>query len=120
MKKIIPDGSPAFQGDVMFRSVPTLPAGAAKQPANGETIVAHSETGHHHVATGSDFDLYTVPNDPLHSYLVARAPIRIEHHRSTDTHETFKLDSDGCGGEVVWEIGRQREYTPAGWQRVTD
>lgn len=80
-----------------------------------EHVVAHSETGHHHVALGGDY--YTVPGNQMVAYLVTRGPVEIEHRRSTDTHETLELLGDG---EVVWEISRQREHVPEGWRRVED
>lgn len=113
-KTVATDGRPAFQGDVMFRRVPALPAGSTRSDGR-EHIVAHSETGHHHVALGGTY--YTT-GDPMLSYLVTTDPVLVEHRRSTDTHETLELLSDG--GEVVWEIRRQREYTPEGWRRVED
>lgn len=112
--KISPSGAPAFQGDVMFRRVAKLPTGVTRQKGK-EHIVAHSETGHHHVAIGGAY--YTTP-DPFVAYLVTKATVRVEHRRSTDTHETLELLADG--GEVVWEIRRQREHTPEGWRRVED
>lgn len=116
MKTIKPDGTPSFQGDVMFRRVATLPAGALLAAPGNEHVVAHSETGHHHVALGG---AYYTTTDPFVAYLVTRGPVQVEHRRSTDTHETLELLADG-DGEVVWQIGRQREYTPEGWRRVED
>lgn len=111
---VSPSGAPAFQGDVMFRRVASLPAGLAK--ARGEEhVVAHSETGHHHVALGGSY--YPTP-DPFVAYLVTTRPTKVEHRRSTDTHETLELLVDGP--EAVWEIRRQREHTPEGWRRVED
>ena len=119
MKTIKPDGSPAFQGDVMFRRVAQLPAGAVKEKAaKGGTVVAHSETGHHHIATGGEHQFFRLPGDEMRTFLVAKGPVTITHHRSTDTHEAFELYCEGP--EVVWEIGRQREYVPEGWRRVED
>lgn len=115
MKTIKPDGTPCFQGDVMFRRIAKLPAGV-KRVDSTENVVAHSETGHHHVALGGTY--YTTP-DPFVAYLVTREIVRVEHRRSTDTHETLELLADG-ESEVVWEIGRQREHTPEGWRMVQD
>lgn len=112
--RVNPTSAPAFQGDVMFRRVAKLPADA-KRVDGKEHIVAHSETGHHHVALGGAY--YTTP-DPFVAYLVAEAPVVVEHRRSTDTHERLELLVDGP--EVVWEIRRQREHAPEGWRRVED
>lgn len=111
------------QGDVMFRRVAKLPANAIKQPDSTEVVVAHSETGHHHVALHAQ--QYTLPGErgATLSYLVASGalPITIEHRRPFDTHEPLELLSDTPGGgDVVWEIIRQREHTPEGWRRVED
>ena len=99
------------QGDVVFRRVEKLPKGCKKQK---DRIVAHSETGHNHVATGGDYYV----KDGMLSYLVCKGPVEIRHHRDWDTHETLELK--GTGPEVVWEIRRQREHTPEGWRRIED
>lgn len=119
MRRIDDSGKPAFQGDVMFRRIDRLPDGAIEKavPSAG-TVVAHSETGHHHIATGGDHAFFVDPKDPMHGFIVARGTVEITHHRSTDTHETFELYSERP--EVVWEITRQREYVPEGWRRVED
>ena len=112
--RINPTSAPAFQGDVMFRRVAELPNNASRKEGT-EHIVAHSETGHHHVALGGAYD--TTP-DPFVAYLVTTQPTIVEHRRSTDTHERLELLTDGP--EVVWEIRRQREHSPEGWRRVED
>lgn len=100
----------AAQGDVIFRKVDKLPPGCTKQP---NRVVAHSETGHNHVASGGT--LYQ--KNAMLSYLVTNGPVKVDHHRSYDTHETLELLGEG---ETVWEIRRQREHTPEGWRRVED
>ena len=106
----------AAQGDVLFRKVEKLPDGFETASKN-EATVAHSETGHNHVAYGS-FEHFVNPKDQMISYIVARGPVKVEHHRSFDTHETLELK--GEVGETIWEIRRQREHTPEGWRRLED
>jgi len=118
----------AAQGDILIRRVAEVPEGAtAVDPENdGGYVVAHSETGHHHVALGAK-SFFALPNG-MQSYLVAKGPITIEHRRPHDTHEPMQLLAeeameafvDGGEGEVIWEIRRQREYTPEGLRRVED
>lgn len=103
----------AAQGDVFFRRVESIPSTATAKPreANGGTVVAHSETGHHHSFDVScPVQLFTTP-DPFICYLRVEAPSMLEHHRTHDTHEAI-LFAPGC-----YEIRRQREraYTPKGW-----
>ena len=104
----------AFQGELFFIKVDSLPEDAKEAEGN---IVGHSETGHHHVATGANVSRYTT-SDPLTDYIVGKS-IQIEHLREFDTHETLNLLNDG-EGEVIWKIRRQREHTPDGWRRVED
>lgn len=105
------------QGDVLFRRVDALPAGARDiTPDEGKVIVAHSETGHHHIASATEARIMAGP-DPLVCYLQASDNIIIEHLRPFDTHETFAL---ACGPGVTWEVRRQREHTPEGWRMVVD
>lgn len=110
----------AAQGDLLIRRIDKLPAGIqAMKPEGGNFIVAHSETGHHHViAERSGVSVYT-SNDPLVSYLqvieaTEQAETLLRHLRGHDTHETIAI-SPG-----IYELRRQREYTPEGWRRVED
>jgi hypothetical protein len=110
----------AAQGDLLIRRIEALPANAKPAtPENGQYIVAHSETGHHHViADRSNVVLYTT-DDPMVSYLQVveaadAAETLLEHLRSFDTHETIAIPPG------VFELRRQREYTPEGWRRVED
>jgi hypothetical protein len=107
-----------FQGDLMVVRVRTLPQTAVRAQTN---IVAHSETGHHHIAERGQ--VWEVPGDPLLCYLTPTGNdgIDLVHQRPWDTHETLRLLNDTPElGEVVYEIRRQREWTPEGWRRVED
>jgi hypothetical protein len=42
------------QGDVLFRRVAKIPDNATLQQRHGAIVVAHSETGHHHVIASPD------------------------------------------------------------------
>ena len=103
------------QGDVIFRRVDKLPAGV-RPSEEKRPIVAHSETGHHHVAQGGT--LYET-SDPLIAFLKIDRPTVVKHERAWDTHESLKLLNEG-GGEVIYEIRRQRQRGPQGWERVND
>ena len=105
----------AAQGDLVVIRREKVPDGFEETE---NKVVAHSETGHNHVAVG-DCIHFANPDDVMRSFLVAKGPVVLEHHRSFDTHEALELLSEG-EGEVVWEIRRQREYVPEGWRRVED
>lgn len=101
----------AAQGDVLFRRVPSIPSGAKEQPRTGPLIVAHSETGHHHVIESPDAKLLTTLN-PLVCYLSLEAPFAdVVHQRPFHTHETLRLVGSEHG-PTCFEIRRQREHVP--------
>ena len=110
----------AAQGDLMIRRIEKLPENLNLMSfKNGAYIVAHSETGHHHVIAECPNVRVFESDDPLISYLEVleatdAAEVLIEHLRSFDTHESLLVSSG------IYEIRRQREYTPEGWRRVAD
>lgn len=115
------------QGDVLFVRLDALPPDATPLPEAEEYVVAHSETGHHHVARGASLRHYR-SEDPLVSYLELRSKARVDHLRSFDTHETVELLGriDGVLADaeqsesLVYKVIRQRQSTPEGWERVVD
>jgi hypothetical protein len=104
----------AAQGDVTFVKIAELPKGIKLQPAPVDSsangfVVAHSETGHHHVARligGAQFLVPQVPTSGSVAYLQSENEIDIDHLRDFDTHKSLKL-SPG-----IWEVRRQREWSP--------
>lgn len=115
------------QGDVSFirldskqaqaLGITEVPENVEKvEKENGMTIVAHSETGHHHAfGPGFNVELFSVPDDPFTCFLrVGGQGAELEHHRSHDTHETIKFEP----GDYL--VRRQREYTPEGFRMVQD
>lgn len=110
----------AAQGDLLLRRIATLPAGVKLMPTEkGAYIVAHSETGHHHViAERPNVKVYTT-DDPMVSYLevieaTEKTEALLQHLRGHDTHETLAIPPG------IFELRRQREHTPEGWRRVAD
>lgn len=109
----------AAQGDVMFKRINKLPSDLREIEAKDDKyIVAHSETGHHHVIQEQKgVKLYQPVNDNFIAYLVVdntAKDVRVEHMRGFDTHETIAF-SPG-----IYEVRRQREYTPEGYRRAQD
>ncbi len=106
------DARPLFQGDIMITRVDALPDGVT---AKEDSVVAHSETGHHHVATQAK--VYAAP-DGMTLYMQAiGTELDIVHKRPYDTHETIRLLTKP--GDV-FKVRRQREHTPSGWRQVQD
>ena len=107
----------AAQGDVLIRRIDKLPDGVKKiKPDKQGYVVAHSETGHHHVIEAKKGVGVYLGDDPLVSYLtvIDNVETTLEHLRDFDKHEAILVK----GG--TYEIRRQREHTPDGWRRVQD
>ena len=110
----------AAQGDVLFIKTDAIPDNAVEvaPEANGQHIITHSETGHHHVMRADRVKRF-LPNegqsgDGMVSYLQVLEPTEIKHLRPHDTHAPIMF------GKGTYEVRRQREYTPQGWRRVED
>jgi len=105
-----------FQGDVAFVRLSKKPTVGAELPKNGgRLVVAHSETGHHHVLDGEARMFEAAGRDPLVCFLRIDGEVgQVLHLRPFDTHETVGL------GKGWWKVIRQREYVPEGWRRVLD
>ena len=102
------------QGDLNLFEVAEIPKGLKKAKAeNGQHVLAHSETGHHHAVAATAVNLYN--EDEFNGYLEVKKDTNIVHLRGFDTHAPVELK----GGEI-WKITRQREHTPDGWRRAAD
>lgn len=110
----------AAQGDALFRRVDSIPAHAIERPRNGELVVAHSETGHHHVIRSPDAVLLETGNPFLCYLRIDSSSVDVEHLRPFDTHETLRLLGRD-DGPTFYEVRRQREHAlqPAPVERVT-
>lgn len=110
----------AAQGDLYVRRIDAIPPNAKPMKSErGNFIVAHSETGHHHVVAERPGVQVFTTDDPLVSYLQVieatdQMEALLEHLRPHDTHETIAIPPGN------YELRRQREYTPEGWRRVAD
>ncbi len=105
----------AAQGDVLFRRIARLPSSAVMQVTSGRVIVAHSETGHHHAIDDGAVRYFSEPGSPTLTYLAIDGQFAdVVHHRPYDTHETLRLTKG------LWEVRRQREWSPEGWRVVSD
>ena len=105
----------AAQGDIYARKIAELPPGVeAVPPKDGRVVVAHSETGHHHVMDAATVTMHRLPDDIMRCFLTVAEPTPLEHLREFDRHEPIQFESG------VYEIKRQREYVPEGFRRVED
>jgi len=108
------------QGDVRLVRVDRLPSGVAEcAAAEGQFVLAHSETGHHHVMvldrkeTKPNVRMYSGDN-PLLAWIEVNRPTALLHKRGFDTHAPLLVQPG------IYEVRRQREYTPEGFRQVQD
>ena len=108
-----------FQGDICIKRVRTVPKKFKRKEPDGPTVLAHSETGHHHQIDDCGVVMFEEPKNELVAYLMLESVeyADVVHKRSWDQHETVRLDG-GTGS--IFKVTRQREYSPAGWRRVQD
>lgn len=108
------------QGDVLIRRVREIPSSAKLiQATHGTVVVTHSETGHDHIMLlDREADMPSVEmfegDNPLIAWIRVTRPTALEHQRPHDTHEAILFEPG------IYEIRRQREYTPEGFRRVDD
>ena len=102
------------QGDLNIFCVSEIPAGLnqLKAERDGNHILAHSETGHHHVIDGSAVRVFE--ESEFVSFLDVSEKTNVVHLRSFDTHAPISLPPG------QYRITRQREYTPEGYRRAAD
>lgn len=107
----------AAQGDMLITKIDKLPANIKEvHDKTSKFVLSHSETGHHHIVKKQPgVTFYSNDNEPFVAYLVVdNTKCLAEHERGFDTHESIQI-KDG-----VYEIRRQREYTPEGFRLAQD
>lgn len=108
----------AAQGEIGFIRLPgntKIPKNAQKiAPVNGQVVVGHSETGHHHVMDAQRTTLYKLPDSLLECLMVVDKPDQLEHLREFDTHEPLAFEPG------VYKVRYLREYTPEGFRKQQD
>lgn len=116
MTKYLTD-KPMAQGDLLLIPISNIPASA--KPAiveGGHYIVAHSETGHHHVIDARRAEVFEAADDKFIAYVRTLGDgAEVEHKRDYHTHETINIRPN-----TTVEIRRQREYIPQGFRRAQD
>ena len=103
-----------FQGDLCIIPIARIPDGLdeAQPDGAGNHVVAHSETGHHHVVSSLAARVWVA--SAMLAYMRVREQAELLHMRPFDQHEALSLPPGD------YQILRQREGAPAGWRRVED
>lgn len=113
MKRVT--NKPSFQGEFVIWRIDAIPPSATVvSPVNGVHIIAHSETGHHHVIEARSADRFIDEVNEFISYLNVASDDQIKHLRDFDTHEPLHLSKG------IYQIKAQREYIPEGFRRAID
>lgn len=112
---VILKNKPQPQGDILIVPVDSLPDGLREvEPVDGKHIVAHSETGHHHLLDARNAKLLQ-GDDPNVCYLMVTGDYAdLVHDRpGQHPHDTVRITK-----QVT--VYRQRETTPLGLRQVQD
>lgn len=106
--------SSAAQGDLYIKVVAEIPAGLKDaKKERGQYILAHSETGHHHVVDGNCVRVFH--QDEFVSFVEVKSKCNIVHLRGFHTHAPIELKPG-----TKYRVNRQREYIPEGYRRAAD
>lgn len=106
----------AAQGDFLIIKRGAIPDGFQEVGCDsGVHVIAHSETGHNHVMKAQSVRAFIPKKPDIYTlFLQVDEPTAIEHLRSFDTHEALLVPPG------IYEVKRQREYTPEGFRRAQD
>jgi len=105
------------QGDCYLVPIKAVPADAKPmQSENGQFIITHSETGHHHVVMERPDVRQFSGMDIFRGFLEISGdePAELVHLRDHHTHAPQSIEPG------AWLIQRQAAYTPQGWERARD
>lgn len=110
-------GRPGAQGDILIIPIDAIPANVKPGNLEGNAyIVAHSETGHHHVIDCARAEVYEAADNTFIAYIrTLGAGAEIQHKRDFDTHETIALEPN-----KTYEVRRQREHIAKGFRKAQD
>lgn len=108
---------PMAQGDILIIPCASIPETAkAAQPEGKHYIIAHSETGHHHVIEKTRAEVFEAADDAFVAYIRTLGDgAKITHERPFDTHETVALEPNR-----TYQVRRQREYVAEGFRKAQD
>lgn len=106
----------AAQGDFLIMRVDRFPNNITAAKAEGDLhVIAHSETGHNHVMDATFVKAFKPRKPDIYTlFLQVDEPTPITHLRSFDTHEPIMVPPG------IYQIKRQREYTPEGYRPAVD
>ena len=100
------------QGEIYARKIDTLPADLiafTERSKDGEWIISHSESGHHHLLGAEDVDVMErtadVPNGMRILYAIVKEPTKL-YQDAAVPHDTHTIDPG------IYELRIAREYDP--------
>lgn len=106
------------QGDLLVMKVTEVPGDFSETKVNGQHfMVAHSESGHHHVVEAEKVQVFEKADDQFCLYIrTLSEEVELEHLKTgADAHQTIVLMPN-----EIYKIRRGRENSPLGWRRAID
>ena len=109
--------SPIRHGEVILNPIQKLPSDAKLNNESNKIVVAHSETGHHHILQTLDMSkikVYTLKGD---TYLEVPQMAELWHQKTgKDVHTTHKVQPSVYKANIK----KQFDYFTGALQRVRD
>ena len=107
----------ACQGDLLIQRIDALPKHCMDDEStvsSDHIVLAHSETGHHHVVDSRSTKLFIDRENPFVMFLHVEKKTELNHLRNFDRHESLLLD------EGFYQVRKQREYVSEGFRLAQD
>ena len=96
--------TPIQHGELMLVPVDDLPKGKTRQVQT--QVVAHSESGHHHVVEATQAFEVLGDVDTADLYLRLYEPAKLVHQKTSDAHRTLDVPAG------TWKVLKKTEYDP--------
>lgn len=108
----------ARQGDLLITRVDSLPQDVKRvEKDKTRHVLSHSETGHPHIIEAPP-DVVQIfgSSNPQRNYIsISARSVELRHEKiGPEQHEPFELPPG------IYEVYRQREEWPEGWEPVVD
>lgn len=108
------------QGEIRIFRIDTIPEDVKPlQQENGQFIIGHSETGHHHVLEAERVEVFEAEKAPEGMrilYALLKEPGQLKHLRGHDTHLPHNLEA----GSYMFRADREFDPYAELARRVAD
>lgn len=91
-------------GEALLMPIEKMPKGTCERV--NKYIVAHSESGHHHVLESKEEFEVISDKEAEELFIRLYAPAQLVHEKTVDAHKTLTVP------QGIWKVMYKREYDP--------